>query len=432
MRRYQKITHAEIKGYMQREEHFASKAIDFRLSLQFPKSEQSPRWMFVYRKPGKKHPERLHIGYFPVIGISAAKDTAAGYNALIARGIDPADDKAERKLEQRKKNNKDPDDIRTVNDLCRVFYNVRLSKTKSGRSRLKRIEKHILPLMGDMLVTEVTPKDIDRMIRHIMGRGAPTMANAMVSLAKYMFGFAVTRHIITINPAAEFTTKDAGGKEKGRERWLSREEIIWLFEAMRQKENLQARNEKNKVNITVLIGLKILLAMGCREMEIFGAKWEDVNFNDTCFTIYPEESKNGIGITIPLPPLVIGWLEELKNYTGYSKYLFPALSRRGENPTISAGTVNNAIINLRAIMPECEHFVPHDLRHTMRSHLSALGVPEHIAERCINHKIPGMASKYVHHDFIDERRKALELWTDLLAALERGENYNVTPINKTA
>ncbi|HHQ8352974.1 TPA: tyrosine-type recombinase/integrase [Salmonella enterica subsp. diarizonae] len=430
MRRYQKITHREIMGYIQRGEHFASKAIDFRLSLQYPKSEQSPRWLFVYRKPGQLHPERLHIGYFPVIGIAAAKDTAAGYNALLAKGIDPADDKAERKAEQRKKNNKDPDDIKTVKDLCRVFYNVRLSKTKSGSARLKRIEKHILPLMGDMLVTDVTPKDIDKMIRHIIERGAPTMANAMLSLAKSMFGFAVTRHIISANIAGDFTTKDAGGKEKGRERWLSREEITWLFEAMRHKEKLQARSDKDKVNITVIIGLKILLATGCREMEIFGAKWEDVNFNDTCFTIFPEESKNGIGITIPLPPLVIGWLEELKQYTGYSEYLFPSLSRRGQEPTLSAGTVNNAIIRLRAVMPDCEHFVPHDLRHTMRSHLSALGVPEHIAERCINHKIPGMASKYVHHDFIDERRKALNLWTDLLAALEKGENYNVTPINK--
>lgn len=428
MRRYQKITHAEIKGYMQREEHFASKAVDFRLSLQYPKSEQSPRWMFVYRKPGQPHPERLHIGYFPVATIKVARDKAEEYNALLARGIDPAEYKAQQKEEQRRKNSKDPDEIRTVSDLCRAYRNGELSKTKSGDKRYKKIEKDIIPLMGNMLVAEVTPIHIDKLILQIMERNSPKTANAVLSLAKSMFGYAVKRFLIERNPAREFTTKDAGGKDKGRKRWLSREEITWLFEAMRQKEKLQAKNEKNKVNITVLIGLKILLATGCREMEIFAAKWEDIDFNNASFAIC--EPKNGIDITIPFTPLIIGWIKELKKYTGHSEYLFPALSKKAKAPTLCAGTINNAIISLRAIMPECEHFVPHDLRHTMRSHLSALGVSENIAERCLNHKRPGIIDKYDHHKFIDERRKALDLWTDLLAALEKGESYNVTPINK--
>lgn len=428
MRRYQKITHQEIKGYIQRGEHFASKAVDFRLSLQYPKSEQLPRWLFVYRKPGQSHPERLHIGYFPVIGIAAAKDTAEEYNALLARGIDPAEYKAQQKEEQRRKNSKDPDEIRTVSDLCRAYRNGELSKTKSCDKRYQKIEKDIIPLMGNMLVAEVTPIHIDKLILQIMERNSPKTANAVLSLAKSMFGYAVKRFLIERNPAREFTTKDAGGKDKGRKRWLNREEITWLFEAMRQKEKLQARNEKNKVNITVLIGLKILLATGCREMEIFAAKWEDIDFNNSSFAIY--EPKNGIDITIPFTPMIIGWIKELKKYTGHSEYLFPALSKKAKAPTLCAGTINNAIISLRAIMPECEHFVPHDLRHTMRSHLSALGVSEEIAERCLNHKRPGIVDKYTHHNFIEERRKALNLWTDLLASLEKGKSYNVTPINK--
>lgn len=430
MRRHQKITHAEIKGYMQREEHFASKAIDLHLSLQYPKGEQSPRWWFIYRRTGQRIPVRMHLGCFPHTKIKTARELADEYNALLAKGIDPSDYREEKRDEQRKKNSKDPDEIRTVSDLCLAYRNGELSKTKSGEKRYKKIEKDIIPLMGDMLVTEVTPLHIDKLILQIMKRNSPKTANAVLSLAKSTFGYAVKRFLIERNPAREFTTKDAGGKDKGRKRWLNREEIIWLFEAMREKEKLQARNEKNKVNITVLIGLKILLATGCREMEIFAAKWEDIDFNNANFAIC--EPKNGIDIIIPFTPLIIGWIKELKKYTGHSEYLFPALSKNAEGPTLCAGTIINAVINLRAIMPECEHFVPHDLRHTMRSHLSALGVSENIAERCLNHKRPGIIDKYDHHKFIEERREALNLWNDLLAALERGENYNVTPINKTA
>ncbi|MGK3503256.1 hypothetical protein ACSLO3_27205, partial [Escherichia coli] len=41
------------------------------------------------------------------------------------------------------------------------------------------------------------------------------------------------RHALEINPCSAFEVSDAGGKEVSRDRWLTRDELIRLFEAMR-------------------------------------------------------------------------------------------------------------------------------------------------------------------------------------------------------
>ena len=58
-----------------------------------------------------------------------------------------------------------------------------------------------------------------------------------------------------------------------------------------------------------------------------------------------------------------------------------------------------------------ERPTPHDLRRTMRTHLGeTLGVPWHIAERCLNHSLGTITTTYDVGDYVAERRVALEKW----------------------
>ena len=62
-----------------------------------------------------------------------------------------------------------------------------------------------------------------------------------------------------------------------------------------------------------------------------------------------------------------------------------------------------------------EHFTIHDLRRTCRSLLASLGVPGHIAERCLNHKVKGVEGIYDRYDYLGERREALQKLGDLVS-----------------
>jgi integrase len=65
-------------------------------------------------------------------------------------------------------------------------------------------------------------------------------------------------------------------------------------------------------------------------------------------------------------------------------------------------------------------FTPHDLRSTARSHLAALGVNIIVAERCLNHSLGGLVAVYDQHDYMTERRIALDRWTTFLLNCEAG------------
>ena len=75
----------------------------------------------------------------------------------------------------------------------------------------------------------------------------------------------------------------------------------------------------------------------------------------------------------------------------------------------------------------------HDLRRSTASHMSALGIPLPVIERLLNHSfsgLSGVAKVYLRHDFLNERRRAVELWAAKIEALLAGtdEASNVVAI----
>ena len=73
---------------------------------------------------------------------------------------------------------------------------------------------------------------------------------------------------------------------------------------------------------------------------------------------------------------------------------------------------------VQPLMVDVLHFTIHDLRRTMRTHLSKLGINRFVAERCLNHKISDVEGIYDAHDYLEERRVALTNWADFLTACE--------------
>jgi len=68
----------------------------------------------------------------------------------------------------------------------------------------------------------------------------------------------------------------------------------------------------------------------------------------------------------------------------------------------------------------------HDLRRTCVSGMARLGIAPHVADKVLNHQggtISGVAAVYQRHDFLAERKKALEMWsTHVQRAVGRAAN----------
>ena len=286
----------------------------------------------------------------------------------------------------------------------------------------RRIDKDINPHIGRMKVDDVKPRHIDDMLKGIVDRGAPTIATDVLRWTRRIFDYGIKRHALEINPCSAFEVADAGGKEVSRDRWLTRDELIQLFKAMRTAKGFSRQNE---------ITFKLLLALCVRKMELCAARWEEFDLDKAVWRLPEERSKNGDAIDIPLAPPAVEWLRELKTFSCNSVWVLPA--RKMQNrmiPHIQESTLPVALAKVRAEMPDVPNFTIHDFRRTARTHLAALGVDPVVAERCLNHKIKGVEGIYNRHQYFDERRAALTQWAGLLVALERGEEYNVTPLRK--
>ncbi|EJJ4404052.1 tyrosine-type recombinase/integrase [Salmonella enterica] len=417
---YSNTKDIQIRAWVRNDERFSSRAFGDGLVMRFYKTLKRPKWFYRYRFDGEERWELL--GEYDSLSLADARKEAKERKARVTLGYDVAGEKADRKAEQRKKIEERRNAL-TVEKLCKAFYDRYLTKNKKHKEQWQRIDKNIIGVIGKVAVEDVTTKHIDKIIDTVLKRDAKPLANSVLSFTKRIFDYAVRRRIIPVSPAAAFTRADAGGEEKARKRWLTRPEIVQLFEAMRIVEG---------VKIEVILGLKISLALGCRKMEVFGARWDAVDFDEGILHLYDGDVKTGEEIDVPLAPLVIGWLTELKKYSGCYDYLFPTYKGKARNKPLTHGTVCNATNKLLAHMPGCKHFTPHDLRRTARSHLSALGVQSFIAERCLNHKVKGVEGVYDRHEYLEERREALEKLANLLEALEQGKDYNVLPISKGA
>jgi integrase len=77
-------------------------------------------------------------------------------------------------------------------------------------------------------------------------------------------------------------------------------------------------------------------------------------------------------------------------------------------------------------------WVIHDLRRTLRTHLSALRIPDHIAEMVIGHGRQGLQRVYDQHRYLDEMREALTLWSARLRSIVEPPPANVVAIKKKA
>ena len=411
-----KIKDIEIQAWIRAGKPIAGKSDGVGLTFTLS-AKGTPAWVFRYRMGGKQH--EMTIGNYPTITLKKARELATEARAKVQQGIDVAQEKREQRIALTMAG--------TVEQLCNEYY----QRTIEGRVKCPEIvremlDNDIIKKLGRMRIAEVKPLDVDGMIQAIVTRGAPVMANRVLSKTKSIFDYAIRRHWITQNPAAAFRRVDAGGEERARTRALSEEELIKLLKAIR---------DAGPVFNIYHLAVKLLLVTAVRLSELIEAPWLefDLDAEDPVWRMPKSRIKTGKDMMqrdfiIPLPELAVEWLKEIKRTSVASDYVFPARRRAGK-PTMSPATMNWA---LGEIKHGLEHFTLHDLRRTARTHLAQLGVSPHVAERCLNHKLPGINDTYDTRDYLSERRLAMNAWVDLLVRLERGESGKVVPIKSAA
>ncbi|HEN3280775.1 TPA: tyrosine-type recombinase/integrase [Yersinia enterocolitica] len=404
-----KLTDLQIKAWLKAGERFEGRSDGNGLYLCYRESFASPKWRFRYRFAGKAR--AMWIGSYAELSLAKARETIKLLSARVSLGYDVAGEKKERKADALAKIESDKNALLVSHLATEYFERQILGRWKHPDILRRRIDKDINPNIGHLKADEVKPRHIDDMLQNILARGAPTVANDVLRWTRRIFNYGIKRHILEVNPTTAFDISDAGGQEKARERYLDTGELEQLFAAMRLAKGFSIQNE---------LTMKLLLLLCCRKMELCAARWEDIDLENAIWHL--TGTKNGDAIDIPLPPVAITWFQQLKDMSFNSEWVLPA--RKMQNrmiPHIAESTLPVALAKVKTQMQGVENFTVHDFRRTARTHLASLGVDPIVAERCLNHRIKGVEGIYNKHQYLDERRKALNLWADKLVKLESRE-----------
>ena len=412
-----KLTDMEIRNWITAGERFEGRAVGGGLYLSFRELYSTPVWRFRYRFSGKRRV--MNIGNYSQLSLAGARDEAKRLSARVSLGYDVAGEKQERKRDAVIKIEAAQNAYTVAQLADEYFERMIASRWKHPNIVRARIEKDIKPAIGSLKVEDVKPRHIDDILKAVIKRGAPSISNDVLRWLKRIFNYAVKRHAIEYNPAAAFDPGDAGGKEKSRDRWLSSSELAQLFAAMREAIGFSVENG---------LSVKLLLLLAVRKSELIAARWSEFDLEKEVWYLPAERTKTGSAIDIPLPEVAMEWLRELERLSCGSKWVLPARKMQDRMlPHISESTLSVALAKIKhGLAP----FTIHDLRRTARTHLEALGVVPHIAERCLNHKIKGVEGIYNRHDYFEERKAALNTWASFLTQIERGETDKVVPIRR--
>jgi integrase len=370
-------------------------------------------WTFRYRFGGRDR--WMALGNYPDMELAEARKVARLKRTMVDAGRDPLLEK-QTEIEAQLKAVEAKKARGKFSELAEDWYSTEIMGGRLKHPEVPRryLDKYLLPEFGDAVPADITPAKAARLLARV-ARRAPTASNDLLRFMRRVFRFAVRRRLIAVSPVADFNLSDAGGQESARQRSLSRDELEKLFKAMREAPSFGGTN---------LLTVKLLLALGVRKGELLRARWSEFDLDGTTdsgplWRLPASRTKTAAPLSIPLVPAVVDWLKSLRAVSSGSEFVFPKRRRDHRQRALHVGidTLNAA---LAAIEHGLEAFTIHDLRRTMRTHLSALAVRTEVAERCLNHRLPGIQSVYNTHDYFAERRAALESWTALLLEIERG------------
>src|SRR5262249_9444556 len=112
---------------------------------------------------------------------------------------------------------------------------------------------------------------------------------------------------------------------------------------------------------------------------------------------------------------------------------FEIAKKIASKPTITGHAVAHCIRLARERFG-LDHWTAHDLRRTVATNLGKLGVAPIVIAHVLNHVSVTKAGvtfpHYVQYDYGTEKRTALDLWADRLAAIVGGSAAQIIPLQR--
>jgi integrase len=273
-----------------------------------------------------------------------------------------------------------------------------------------RLQRHVLPRLGERRLDEVGLDDILALISDLRKGGySGATAVAILTPLSRLFGHAVRRGLIEVNPVSKLDRSERPRISRQERPVLNPEEIGRLLDAAAPR-------------FRTLLATAIL--SGLRQGELLGLHWRDVDFDNQLIHVrtqlnrkrrdVPPKTERAVRDVILMPALAQA-LRQHRTESAFNRpddYVF----------TTRTGTPHHAPhIGMRVLKPALESagLQPvrwHDLRHTFASLLIAGGANITFVSRQLGHTSSQITLGVYAHllDREEQARRTREMLQEML------------------
>lgn len=349
-------------------------------------------WQFKYYKPYSKSRTNIGLGSYPEVTLSEARRIRDDYRSLLAKDIDPKDQRDEHNRQQKLAHSN------TLKAITEEWIKVKQSQVSKDHAAdiFRSFELHLFPALGKYPLHKIkAPIAIDT-LKPIQAKGQLDLVKRLAQRLNEVMNYAVNSGIIEHNPLTGITNAFQAA-QKSHYATLKPEELPELIDAI------------HKANINHMTRLLILwqLHTMVRPGEAAGTRWDEIDFKEKLWKIPAARMKKKKDHTVPLSNQAMELLIELKEKTGTKQYVFHSV--RTKTGFLNESTANVALKR----MGFHGRLVAHGLRALASTTLNEQGFDPDVIEAALAHVDKNdVRAAYNRAEYIERRRPMMQWWSN--------------------
>jgi integrase len=368
------------------------------------------------------------LGVFDRVSVAEARDRCKDARKLLERDIDPsAEREAEKKAQiaERERIETEKKAV-TVNEVLDYYLTtIHVNTAKDAERLFTNTHCDVRKKIGKRKLADITDDQLEDLFDVHINRGMRRNAGKLYSYMRAAFKKAKKNRPFKLkawrNPFADIDRPEDTQSHAG-DRWLDEDELNVFWTELGSYDGL-AEGIKNVLRLMILTGQRL--------EQISRMRWSHIDLDDGVWDVPPAETKtgkkSGVGHVVPLAPMVVELLQSMGGTEGEDM----VFTGRNAGKPFDLRTFSNGLRKMLQSINAIKPFTPRDLRRTVKTHWSRVGILKEIRNRIQGHAFQGVDEKhYDRYDYMAEKRAALEKWERELRRIvgDEGQNDNVVPL----
>ena len=355
-------------------------------------------WDLAYRIRGSGKVRRVSLGRVADVSLEKARERANELTSASRAGRDLIAEESDSRAAAASR--------LTIEKLIALYVRRRVAgRLRTAADIERRLNRALAPIL-DRHADDIRRRDIRELLDAVADQGIEREAEKRRQTVGAMFRWALSQDIVETDPTAGLKAYDPGTP---RDRVLSAEEIEALWKWLEA-----GALPPDPVDI-----LKLQLATGARCGEISGLFAEEIDRQQWTWTLPAARSKNKRPRVTPLVGIA-RQIVEARLSTVQSGPLFTAET----GTPFTAAHIGHYLLARRDKLP-IDKFTTHDLRRTVATLLTEMGIALDLVAAVVGHEAGGRETRtlvrhYVRTDLVERKKTVLEAWSHRLWEIIEG------------